>query len=154
MARNTPSTSVKRAPVAIIVACISVSCAPSQAKHDAHALTEAVIRFRSSPNRDRPRLAHAVIGAKCVGDVCEARDVCAKSIGSTSRGLRLKVEVEQAIARVKKDGGEALQDERAAELRGELMAKLAEAERLLVDGVTTMPACEEKLGALKAKYTF
>jgi hypothetical protein len=128
-----------------IGSCIA---ACSSNKQEAAALVAAVDRFHKAENADKPDRAKAISEVVCTdADVCEAKRVCDTSTKSTAAGLRLKGEVERGLLAIEK-GTLAKTDDAAKALPD----KLDEAGRLLGEGHAEMPACDQKILALRGRY--
>jgi hypothetical protein len=85
---------------------------------------------------------------KCsAADVCKARDACLASAEATAKAMRLKSDVEQGLAAVEKDAMP-----RDSEPARALPGKLDEAEMLLKEGFSLLPACDEQIMDLKKRY--
>ncbi len=133
---------------AVVVSGVSLLACTSGDKQEAAQVVEATDRFRKAANATRPAMVETLRAVKCTAaDVCKARDACLASAEATSKGLRLKAEVEQGLGAVEK--GTLAKD--SPEARG-LGAKLGEAESLLNEGFAALPACDDQLMALKRKY--
>jgi hypothetical protein len=120
----------------------------SGARQEAAQVVEAVDRFRKADNAAKPATVESLRSVKCTAaDVCKARDACLASAEATAKALRLKSEVEQGLTAVETDAMPS--DSPAARA---LPAKLDEAESLLKEGFTALPACDDQVMALKRKY--
>ena len=80
------------------------------------------------------------------GRVLYGRDACLAAAEATSKGLRLKSEVEQGLLAL--DAG-AMSNESPAACAPE---KLDEAESLFNEGFAALPSVDDQLMALKRKY--
>jgi predicted transcriptional regulator len=129
-----------------IGACCVGAC--STGKQEAASLIAATDRFHKAENVDKPDRADAIARVVCTeAEVCEAKRVCESASKSTARALVLKAEVERGLAALEQ-GALARTDDAAAALP----EKLDEAERLLNLGHEAMPACDQKILALRARY--
>jgi hypothetical protein len=109
---------------------------------------EAVDRFRKAENSGKPAAVEALRAVKCsAADVCKARDACLASAEATAKAMRLKSEVEQGLSAIEKDATPRDSNEARA-----LPAKLDEAESLLKEGFSLLPACDDEIMALKRRY--
>jgi hypothetical protein len=124
-----------------------VQCS-NPAKREAASLIEATDRYRRAENAAKPGLAQAVIAATCTDEeVCETKQACVAAIEPTVRALRLKDEVAAHVDELEK-GTLAPDDPVAQKLQGQL----DEAKDQLSRGKDAMPACEQKVLALRMKY--
>jgi hypothetical protein len=131
---------------AVLLSLALVSCGSS--KQEAASLVAAVDRFHKAENVDKPERAKALAQVVCAdAEVCEAKRLCDASARATAAGLLLKVEVEKGLAAIEK-GTLAKTDDAAKALPD----KLDEAGRLLGEGHAQMPACDQKILALRARY--
>jgi hypothetical protein len=118
------------------------------AKQEAASLVEAVSRFRKAENGDKPDREKAIAALPCSdAEVCETKRVCEAATKPTAEALVLKAEVERGLADLE-HGVIAKTDDAAAALPG----KLDVAERLLAEGHAAMPACDQKVLALRARF--
>ena len=121
-----------------------VACSHTQ---EAKSLIEAVDRYRKAPTDQQPPLADAIEKVQCSDDeVCSAKDACLKSASATAKGIRKRQEVEKTLAEVL-DGSLAKTDPRASKS----YVDLDESDRLMKEGMDALPACDEKLVALRVK---
>ena len=131
-------------PLALVLLLLA-ACAGS-ARREAGSLTDAVDQYRRADSATRAAREAAVASVPCsVARVCAAKDACLAAIGPTTRALSLEDEVaarvhELETGALSKDSPDALA----------LPGKLAEAQRLLVQGRDGMRACDAALGALRA----
>ncbi len=126
---------------ALLVAC------ENETRYEAQRLIAAVDRFRHATNPEKPAAASALRAVPCSdASVCRARDACLASAEATARALRLKSEVEGSIAAVEKGTLDKESDEARA-----LAGKLAEAESLLKEGFSALPACDDRIQELKRR---
>jgi hypothetical protein len=117
-------------------------------RQEAAQVIQAVERFRRAENPQKPATVATLRAVAChAGDVCRARDACLASAEATARALRLKSEVEQALAALEADAMPRDTPEARA-----LPGKLDEAESLLNEGFAKLPACDAELMALKRSY--
>lgn len=120
----------------------------SGARQEAAQLIEAVDRFRKAENPGKPAALEALRAVKCsAADVCKARDACLASAEATAKAMRLKSEVEQGLVAVEKDAMPRDSDGARA-----LPAKLDEAEALLKEGFSLLPACDDQIMDLKRRH--
>jgi hypothetical protein len=118
------------------------------ARQEAAQVIEAVDRFRKAENPGKPAAIEALRAVKCsAADVCKARDACLASAEATAKSMRLKSEVEQGLAAVEKDA--MPRDSAAARA---LPEKLEEAETLLKEGFSLLPACDDQIMGLKRRH--
>ena len=123
-----------------------VSC--SSTKQEAASLVAAVDRFHKAENADKPEREKAIAQVVCSdADVCDAKRVCDASAKASASGLLLKVEVEKGLAALEK-GTLAKTDDAAKGLSD----KLDEAGKLLAEGHAQMPACDQRILALRGRY--
>ena len=117
-------------------------------KREAERLIDAVGIFRRADNNAKPGAVENLRVVPCTApDVCRARDACLASAEATAKALRLKNEVEQALAKIEK--GELSKDTPKAKA---LPKKLDEAETLLKEGHDGLTACDDQIQALKRKH--
>lgn len=134
------------AAAAALLAASLVACTSS--KQEAASLVAAVDRFHRAENADKPEREKAIAQVVCAeAEVCEAKRLCDAAAKATAAGLLLKGEVERGLAALEK-GALAKTDEAAQALPG----KLDEAGKLLADGHAQMPACDQKILALRGRY--
>lgn len=127
----------------LLAALLSTACHGS-AKREASALTTAVDRYRRADNASKPAQAQTVAAVTCSDPrVCDAKQACLAAIEPTSRALALKDEVARRIADIQSNRLSPTSPEAQA-----LPGKLEEAETLLREGRTRMPACEKRLADL------
>ena len=118
------------------------------ARQEAAQVVEAVDRFRKAENPAKPAAVEALRAVKCsAADVCKARDACLASAEATAKAMRLKSEVEQGLSAVEKDATPRDSVEARA-----LPAKLDEAEALLKEGFSLLPACDDEIMVLKRRH--
>jgi len=136
---------VKRAAT---LAALTVLLACSTAKQEAASLVAATDRFHKAENTEKPDRARAIARVACTdAEVCEAKRLCQAATQPTAEALALKAEVERGLAELEQ-GKLAKTDDAAAALPD----KLDDAERLLAEGHAAMPACDQKILALRARY--
>jgi hypothetical protein len=142
-------TRLRRAALALLATGLSpCGAACTSAKPEAAALVAAVDRFHKAENADKPDREAAIAAVVCAdADVCEAKRVCDAAAKSTAAGLRLKVEVQQGLAALEKGTLSKTDDAARA-----LPDKLDEAGRLMGEGHAQMPACDQKILALRGRY--
>jgi hypothetical protein len=138
----------------LLAGCGLLTCAlvlagcSTGARQEAAQVVEAVDRFRKADNPGKPAAAEALRAVKCsASDVCQARDACLASAEATAKAMRLKSEVEQGLDQVEKDA----MPRDSADARA-LPAKLDEAEALLKEGFSLLPACDDRIMALKRRH--
>jgi hypothetical protein len=133
-------------PLRVLWALLLAGCASG--KQEASSLVAAVDRFHRAENADKPDREAAIAQVVCADkEVCEAKRLCDAAARSTAAGLRLKAEVEKGLAAIEK-GTLAKTDDAAKALPD----KLDEAGRLLGEGHAGMPACDQKILALRGRY--
>jgi hypothetical protein len=133
---------------ALLGASALVPGCESGARQEAAQVVEAVDRFRKAENPAKPAAVEALRAVKCsAADVCKARDACLASAEATAKAMRLKSEVEQGLSAVEKDATPRDSDEARA-----LPAKLDEAESLLKEGFSLLPACDDEIMGLKRRH--
>jgi len=117
-------------------------------RRDADTVVRAVQRFRAADLASTPAMVEALRSTPCAAaDVCEARRACLASGDATSRALALRAEVKTGLDAV--ESGRLPKDSPDATA---LPAKLDEAEQLLKKGHDELPACDERIAALKRKH--
>jgi hypothetical protein len=128
------------------LACTALAC--TSARQEAASLVAAIDRFHKAVNADKPDRAKAISLVSCTdAEVCQAKKLCEAAAGATAQALILKAEVEARLADLEKG---ALS--RSDGVVRALPAKLDEAERRLGEGHEAMPACDQKILALRARY--
>jgi hypothetical protein len=133
---------------ALVALSLAALAACGAAKQEAASLVAAVDRFHKAENADKPARETAIAAVVCTDtDVCEAKRVCELTAKATASGLLLKAEVERGLAALEK--GTLSKTDDAAKA---LPAKLDEAQRLLGEGHAGMPACDQKILALRGQY--
>lgn len=131
-----------------VAACLGAGACTTGARQEAAQVVEAVDRFRKVDNPAKPAAVEALRAVKCsAADVCKARDACLASAEATAKAMRLKSEVEQGLDRVEKDAMPRDSEEARA-----LPAKLDEAEALLKEGFSLLPACDDRIMDLKRRH--
>lgn len=131
-----------------VAACLGAGACTTGARQEAAQVVEAVDRFRKADNPAKPAAVEALRAVKCsAADVCKARDACLASAEATAKAMRLKSEVEQGLDRVEKDAMPRDSEEARA-----LPAKLDEAEALLKEGFSLLPACDDRIMDLKRRH--
>ena len=136
------------ASVVVIGGTVLLAGCESGARQEAAQVVEAVDRFRKAENPAKPAAVEALRAVKCsAADVCKARDACLASAEATAKSMRLKSEVEQGLSAVERDAMPRDSDEARA-----LPAKLDEAESLLKEGFSLLPACDDEIMALKRHH--
>ncbi len=130
-----------------VLSFLLVACASG--KQEAALLVAAVDRFHKAENADKPERERAIAEVVCAdADVCEAKRLCETATRSTAEGLLLKAEVERGLAALEKGTIQKTDDAARA-----LPSKLDEAGRLLGEGHAQMPACDQKILALRGRYS-
>jgi hypothetical protein len=143
----------RRIGLALVIAAsawgsVSVCGCESATRQEAAQVVEAVDRFRKADNPGKPAAVEALRAVKCsAADVCKARDACLASAEATAKSMRLKSEVEQGLNAVEK--GTMPRDSEQARA---LPAKLDEAESLLKEGFSLLPACDDEIMGLKRRH--
>ena len=133
--------------VAVAVSVLLPAC-DAGARQEAAQVVAAVDRFRKAENAGKPAAVEAIRAVKCSAtDVCKARDACLASAEATAKAMRLKSEVEQGLSGIEKDAAPRDSSEARA-----LPAKLDEAEALLKEGFSLLPACDDEIMALKRRH--
>src|SRR5262249_19179023 len=136
---------VRRMLAALVL--LAAACDSAQ-RRDAASVVAAVERFRVADLPSTPAAVDALTKTPCASqETCDARDVWARAGAATARSLVLKDEVGKTIAAVESG---ALPRE-SPEAQG-LSKKLDEAEAALKAGHDGLPACDERVQALKRKY--
>jgi hypothetical protein len=115
---------------------------------EARTLVTAVDAYRGAENPDKANASKAVHDAACTArDVCEAKTACIAAIDPMVQALALSSEAQKGL-----DDLEAKRlapdDPRARALP----QKAEDAETLIAKSHDAMPACEEKIVALRVKY--
>jgi hypothetical protein len=139
-----------RRPLAVLacLGCICTSSACSPARQEAASLVASIDRFHKADNPEKPDRAKSISRVLCTdADVCEAKRLCEAATTATAEALVLKAEVELRLADLER-GVLAKTDDVVKALPG----KLDQAERLLGEGHAAMPACDQKILALRARY--
>jgi hypothetical protein len=127
---------------------LALSACDGAERRDAETVLIAVQRFRSADLASTPAALEVLRKTPCnAADVCEARRACIEAGEATASALTLKAEVKRGLeameaGRLAKDAPEALA----------LPAKLDDAERLLKKGHEALPACDERVLALKRRH--
>jgi predicted transcriptional regulator len=125
---------------------LALAC--STAKPEAASLVAAIDRFHKAENADKPDRAQGIARVACTdAEVCETKRLCEAATKPTADALVLKAEVERGLADLEQ-GRLAKTDPAAVALPG----KLDEATRLLSEGHAAMPACDQRVLALRARY--
>jgi hypothetical protein len=137
---------MNRAGILALALALVAGCASH--KQEAASLIAAVDRFHKAENVDKPDRQRAIAEVVCVdADICEAKHLCATATAATAQGLLLKTEVEKALVAI--EHGTLAKTDDAAKA---LPSKLDEAGRLLGEGHAQMPACDQRILALRGKY--
>jgi hypothetical protein len=120
----------------------------SSAKPEAASLVAGVETFHRASNDERPARAEALGLIPCKDpEVCAAKAACVEATTATAKALRLKRDVEAALADV--EAGKRGAHDPGVE---GLTAKLDEASQLLKQGRDAMPACDQKILVLRERY--
>jgi hypothetical protein len=131
---------------AVLLACTLVACSPG--KQEAASLIASVDRFHRAENNEKPERSKAIGSVACTeAEVCEAKKLCLAATKATGDALDLKAEVERGLVDLE-HGKLSPGDDAAAALPG----KLDQAERMLGEGHAAMPACDQRILALRARY--
>ncbi len=145
---GTPARAHAMKVAALVVVGLLASACNSGSRQEAAQVVEAVSRFRKADNPAKPATVESLRAVKCsAADVCRARDACLAAAEATSKGLRIKSEVEQGLLAL--DAGVMTKESAAARA---LPAKLDEAESLFNEGFAALPPCDDQIIALKRKY--
>lgn len=120
----------------------------ADAKREATTLVAAIDNFRAADNAYKPAAAKAVGAVACTDkNVCEAKQACFAAIDATARGIALDREVEQGLTDV--EAHRLAADDPSVRA---LPEKAKQARALLDQGHAAMPACDEKIVALKVRF--
>ena len=134
----------------LVAAWLAIPACTAGSRQEAAQVAEAMDRFRKADNASKPAKVGTRRAVKCSApDVCQARDACLASAEATAKSLRLKSEIELAIAAI--DAGTLAKDSPQAQ---GLALKLDETSTLLDEGFAALPACDDQILALKRKYAF
>ncbi len=134
----------------LVAAWLAIPACTAGSRQEAAQVAEAMARFRKADNASKPAMVGTLRAVKCSApDVCQARDACLASAEATAKSLRLKSEIELAIAAI--DAGTLAKDSPQAQ---GLALKLDETSTLLDEGFAALPACDDQILALKRKYAF
>jgi hypothetical protein len=137
---------MRNALLGAVVLLVCVAC--SSAKPEAASLVASVETFHRASNDERPARADALGLIVCKdAEVCAAKAACVEATTATAKALRLKREVEAALADV--EAGK--KDAHDSGVEG-LTAKLDQASLLLKQGRDAMPACDQKILVLRERY--
>jgi hypothetical protein len=132
---------------AVVLPLATTACRAG-ARAEAERLAASVDRFRRAENVDKPTSLESLRAVPCsASDVCRARDACLASAEATVKALRLKQDVEDGLGLVER--GELPRESLEAQA---LPEKLDEAEALLKEGFSLLPACDDKMIALRRTY--
>ena len=135
-------------PLLFVPALLVLLACEGGERREAERLADAIVRFRHASNAEEPATAADLRKVSCTTeDVCRTRDTCLVAADGIAKALRLKNEVEKGIADL--DAGKLSLDDAQS-----LPQKLDEADRVLKDGYTALPACDTQLAALKKRYRF
>ena len=132
----------------LIFTIFALSACTNGARREAASLASAVERYRHAENIQKPAEAVTIARVACSDpDVCDAKNACLAMSEPTSRGLALKAEVEQGLKDL-----EAKRITPESQAAHALAQKLEDSSRLLEKGRAALPACDEKVLALRLKY--
>lgn len=132
---------------ALFVTLLLVAC-DGEGQRDAERVLAAVQRFRSADLAATPGVVDALRQTPChATDACATRDACVAAGEATSRALTLKNEVARKLDALEKGSLDRGSDEATT-----LPGKLDEAEALLKQGFDLLPACDERVTALKLRH--
>ena len=132
-----------------LAAFVTVTACSSGAKREAASLVSAVERYRRVENIQKPAEANTIAAVACTDrEVCEVKAACIAVSEPTSKGLALKAEVERGMADIEAKRIPVDSDEARA-----LAPKLETASNLLEKGRAALAACDEKVLALRLKYS-
>ena len=142
---NFPSS---RLPVKIILTLTLVVACSDDAKRETASLAAAMERYQRAETVQKATVAGDVRAVVCGNaEVVAAKTTCVAAIDATVKALSLKDEVEVGLDDLEQKRL-TREEPRAKALGG----KLAESERLLLEGRTGMRECEAKLLALRMKH--
>lgn len=103
----------------------------------------ALDRLIAAPNDGKAEPLQALKEASCSAPaICETRDKCVLAFSHFVEGMRIEKEVQEAIARMEKEGG-------SKEKVDALEAELDRAERELKAAEVAIPACERAASDLR-----
>ena len=132
----------------LLLAALVLSACSNGARREAASLASAVERYRHAENIQKPAEAATIASVACSDhDVCDAKAACLAMSEPTSKGLALKVEVEHGLKDL-----EAKRITPESPAAHALAQKLEDSSRLLEKGRAALPACDEKVLALRLKY--
>lgn len=135
-------------PLVFLVAAAPLVGCDGAERRDAETVVAAVVRFRTADNESTPGAVLALRQTPCkADDACQAKEACLAAGEETTRALRLKAEVERSISALER--GTLAKESPEAQA---LPKKLDEAEHALQKGHDGLPACDERVQALKAKH--
>jgi hypothetical protein len=126
---------------------LAVFSCTNPARQEARSLVEAVDRYHKAENPEKPAAADALEKVACTDEeVCAAKEACTKAAAAMANGLRKQEHAAGAINAMS-DGSLAKNDPSvlAAALEVE------EADQLMRQGNDAMPACDDKIAALRVK---
>jgi len=133
---------VRPSPILLLAFCACTTTA----KQEARSLVAAVDRYHKAENTEKPAAADELEKVSCTDDeVCDAKSACVKSASAMAKALRKQHDVETKIAAF--DGSIPKDDPGAQALPGQL----DEVDRLMKESQDAMPACDEKITALRVK---
>ncbi len=134
--------------VFVVSLAIALGACDQAGRKEASELDRAVSAYREAENNRKPELALRIAQVPCEKkDICDARTACVTSAKPTGEGLSKKHLVEAFMANdfPKLQPG----DPKAIEMLLELDA----AEKLLVQGRDTLPACDEAMRQIRKAYS-
>jgi hypothetical protein len=132
----------------VLVGPIVVVGCDGAERRDAETVVAAVGRFRTADFAGTPAAVEALRATPCQSrDTCEARETCVAAGDAMASALKLKAEVARGIQAM--DAGTLPVDSEEAKA---LPKKLADVESRLQRGRDALPACDERVQALKRKH--
>ncbi len=131
-----------------VLAVLSLTACSDDAKRETASLAAAMERYQRAEPAQKATVAGDVNAVVCGNpEVVAAKAVCVAGIDATVKALVLKHEVEVGL-----DDLEQKRLTREEPRAKELAGKLAESERLLLEGRAGMQDCDAKLLALRMKH--
>jgi len=132
----------------VLFAALVLPACDAAERHDATNVVNAIVRFRTADLASTPAAVEALQGTPCANALsCGTKDKCLVAGNQIAQGLRLKGEVEKLIPKV--EAGTLSRDSLEAQT---LPSRLDQADASLKTGFAALPACDESVIALKAKY--
>jgi len=117
-------------------------------RHDAVNVITAIGRFRTADLPGTPAAVDALASTPCANALsCGTKDVCLNAGTDIAAALRLKNEVERLLPGL--ENGSLPKDSLEAQT---LPSRLDQADVILKKGFAALPACDERVRALKSKY--